>query len=66
MIGFHKRPRKQIGERIDTWEPLVLEKTSNGWRATKLTRTGHFTASAMTMRAAVLAVAARAQANFAL
>ena len=63
---FHERERKGIGERIERWEPLVLEKTPHGWRATKLTRTGHFSATAITVRAALMAAAARAQASFAL
>src|SRR5688572_4358997 len=66
MVGFRKRQRKDIGERIARWEPLVLEKTAHGWRATKLTRTGHFTATAITVRAALTAAASRAEASFAL
>jgi hypothetical protein len=65
MIGFRRRHRKEIGERIARWEPLVLEKTPHGWRATKLTRAGRFTATAMTVGAALAAAAARAQAKFA-
>jgi hypothetical protein len=65
MIGSRRR-RKSIGERIARWEPLVLEKLPSGWRATKLTPMGHFTATAITVRAAQLAAAARAQTNFAL
>jgi hypothetical protein len=65
MIGFHRRHKKEIGARIARWEPLVLEKTPQGWRATKLTPTGRFTATGMTVRAALAAAAARAQANLA-
>ena len=63
---FRRRQKRDIGQRILHWEPLVLEKIPSGWRATKLTRTGHFSATAITPRAAQSAAAARAQTHFAL
>jgi Flp pilus assembly CpaF family ATPase len=66
MLGFNRRQRKQIGERIDRWQPLVLARIPNGWRATVFTRTGQFTATAITVRAAQVAAATRAQQSFAL
>ena len=66
MLGFPRRSRKEIGARIDRWEPLVLERVSHGWRATKLTRSGRFTATAVTVHAARMAAATRAQESYAL
>jgi hypothetical protein len=44
---------------------LGFERTANGWRATKLTRAGYFTVSAMSVRAALMAAAARAETTLA-
>jgi hypothetical protein len=63
MLRWRKLAKKDIEARILYWEPLLLERISIGWRATKLTGSGQFSATAITVHAAQHAAVARARAH---
>jgi len=51
--------RKRIERRIFRWKPILVVRTANGWRATRVTRMGCVTAWAATAQAAQMALSTR-------